>query len=265
MRTRTPALALVLAGLLLAGCGGARPPELDQSRLSVEQALADPELQRYAPAEVERARLAQAQADKAWEDGTLDRDELVSRAYVVEQSVAAARANAMERRTLEQAQALAEQRDQVRLQGTRQQLTLAEQRAAAAERELQELRARPTDRGAVITLGDVLFETASATLQPGAMQQIARLATFLAENPERTVLIEGHTDSRGSADYNLGLSQRRADSVRNALIGAGIDPARISARGLGQDLPIASNETPAGRQQNRRVEVIVQNPGQPAA
>jgi outer membrane protein OmpA-like peptidoglycan-associated protein len=259
------AMQLGLAGFGLAACSSAPPQAFDDARLAVEQALADPELQRYASGEVERARLDMVQAERAYQEGALDADELASRAYVIQQYLMAARATAQERQALEQAQVLAEQRDRVRLEGQRQQTALAEQRATAAERELQELRARETSRGAVITLGDVLFDTASATLNPGGMQQIARLATFLAENPDRTVLIEGHTDSRGSESYNLELSQRRADSVRNALIGAGVDPARINARGLGEAMPVASNETAAGRQQNRRVEVVVQSPGRPTA
>ena len=129
----------------------------------------------------------------------------------------------------------------------------------AVGRLLTELRARQTDRGTVVTLGDVLFDTASAALNPGGVQQIQRLATYLNANPARTVRIEGHTDSRGSHAYNEVLSQRRAEAVRAALIGASVDPARLNAVGMGETLPVASNGTAAGRQQSRRVEVIIEN------
>jgi outer membrane protein OmpA-like peptidoglycan-associated protein len=116
---------------------------------------------------------------------------------------------------------------------------------------LRELGARPTERGTVVTLGDVLFDTGSATLNPGGMQQIARLSTYLAANLSQVVRIKGHTDSQGSAAYNEAPSQRRADVVRAALVAA-VAP-RVTAIGIGEALPVASNATAAGRQQNRRV------------
>lgn len=133
----------------------------------------------------------------------------------------------------------------------------ARQKAAQLEAELAELQAKQTDRGIVITLGDVLFAYDEADIQPGAMRTIDKLVEFLHKHTERTVVIEGHTDSRGSDVYNLGLSQQRSDAVRNALVARGIAPARIQARGMGEVYPVASNDTEAGRQQNRRVEIII--------
>jgi outer membrane protein OmpA-like peptidoglycan-associated protein len=238
-RTRLPRLVwLGVAALALAGCAG-RPESLDRAQAAISQAQADPELQEHAPAEVERARMAMTEANRAAESGA-DTADLDSKAYVIQRYVEAARATAEERRNLEQAQLVSQQ---------------AQQRAEV----LSELSARQTDRGTVVTLGDVLFDTASATLNPGGVQQIQRLATYLNANPARTVRIEGHADSRGADAYNEVLSQRRAESVRAALIGAGVDPARLTAVGMGEALPVASNSTAAGRQQNRRVEVIIQN------
>jgi outer membrane protein OmpA-like peptidoglycan-associated protein len=105
----------------------------------------------------------------------------------------------------------------------------------------------------------VLFATGKAELQPGAATTIQRLANFLEEYPEKTVLIEGFTDSTGSADFNQGLSERRALSVRQALVNAGLSPERISTAGFGMSRPVADNATAEGRQRNRRVEIVIQD------
>jgi outer membrane protein OmpA-like peptidoglycan-associated protein len=128
------------------------------------------------------------------------------------------------------------------------------------QRQITELNARPTDRGLVVTLGDVLFETGKADLRGGTAADLDRLVTFLNRYPERTVVIEGHTDSVGSDSSNIVLSQNRADSVQAYLVGHGIGSNRISTLGKGEMMPVASNDSSTGRQQNRRVEVIISNP-----
>jgi len=135
----------------------------------------------------------------------------------------------------------------------------AASQAAELQRQIDALEAQATDRGLVLTLGDVLFATGSSQLQGGASTRLNKLVTFLNQYPERTVLIEGHTDSIGNADYNQGLSQQRADSVRNYLTQQGIGSQRLSASGLGLTQPVADNSSSAGRQQNRRVEIIIEN------
>ncbi|MDQ6685798.1 MAG: OmpA family protein, partial [Pseudomonadota bacterium] len=125
--------------------------------------------------------------------------------------------------------------------------------------QLADLKAKPTERGMVLTLGDVLFDTGRADLNPGASGPIGHLATFLKKNPGRTTAIEGFTDSVGGSDMNQALSERRAEAVKNALIGQGVAANRITARELGEASPVASNDTAAGRQQNRRVEVVLSN------
>jgi outer membrane protein OmpA-like peptidoglycan-associated protein len=111
-----------------------------------------------------------------------------------------------------------------------------------------------------LTLGDVLFESGRAELKAGAVSNLTRLVVFLNQNPGRNVEIEGHTDNVGSDDYNQGLSQRRADSVKAYLVQQGIGSQRIVASGKGESQPITDNESASGRQQNRRVEVIIDNP-----
>lgn len=131
------------------------------------------------------------------------------------------------------------------------------------QRQIDALQAKATDRGLVLTLGDVLFASGRAELKVGALSNLTRLVVFLNQNPGRNVEIEGHTDNVGSNDYNQVLSQRRADSVKSYLVQQGIGGQRITVAGKGESQPVADNETASGRQQNRRVEVIIQNP--PAA
>jgi len=131
--------------------------------------------------------------------------------------------------------------------------------AAELQRQLDLL----ADHGLVFTLGDVLFTSGRADLKPGAMGNLNRLVNFLARYPDRSVAIHGYTDSVGSEEYNQGLSERRANSVKTYLATQGINSTRLSASGMGHSDPVAGNESGGGRQQNRRVEVIVSNP--PAA
>ena len=125
------------------------------------------------------------------------------------------------------------------------------------QRQLEDLQAKQTDRGMVLTLGDVLFETGRADLRSGADRTVSQLANFMQQNPDRTVEITGFTDSTGSVEFNQELSERRAEAVRQALVSYGISPQRVVTRGLGPALPVASNNTAAGRQQNRRVEITI--------
>jgi OOP family OmpA-OmpF porin len=134
-------------------------------------------------------------------------------------------------------------------------------RSAELERELSDLKAHETKHGLVLTLGDVLFAPNQAELTRGAMRKLYPLVDILKEQPRRSIRIEGYTDSSGTESYNLDLSQRRADAVRDFLIDHGISPNRIIARGYGEVDPVASNATVAGRRENRRVEVIVPRAG----
>ena len=128
-------------------------------------------------------------------------------------------------------------------------------------RELSELKARQTERGIVLTIGDVLFATGKATLSAEAARSIGKLADFLQKYPNRNALIEGHTDRVGKDELNLALSQKRADAVKEKLVAAGVDAGRVTTIGYGKQYPVASNDTAAGKQQNRRVEVIILNEG----
>jgi outer membrane protein OmpA-like peptidoglycan-associated protein len=146
---------------------------------------------------------------------------------------------------------------QASAQASAQESAAAQQRAADLASALADLQAKKTDRGLVITLGDVLFATGRADLKSGARRSLEKLANFLQQYPQRNVQIEGFTDSVGTDDYNMGLSERRADSVRDALTGMGISRDRIQTRGFGKSDPVADNDSATGRQQNRRVEVVI--------
>ncbi len=145
---------------------------------------------------------------------------------------------------------------------TKQQLLTTKQaKIQKLQDELADLKGKQTDRGLVVTLGDVLFMSGKATLLSAAQKNIGKVANFLNQNPERNVLIGGHTDNRGSDKYNLGLSQRRADAVRFALIQRSVASNRIQSQGFGESQPVASNSFDGGRQQNRRVEITILNKG----
>ncbi len=120
---------------------------------------------------------------------------------------------------------------------------------------------RETQRGLVISLSDILFDVDRATLKPGAEANIRRISGVLNQYPDYRISVEGHTDATGTDQYNQQLSERRAQAVLQTLVGGGVDSTRITAVGFGKTQPIASNDTPAGRQQNRRVEVIVLGAG----
>lgn len=184
-------------------------------------------------AEIANEKILTAQAREEIQKGTEERQ-----AVLIEAREAEAR------RSAQQAENATEQAE------------LAEHRASTLEQELSELRAKKTERGMVLTLGDVLFDTGMATLKPGAYTTIDRLASVLKEAPDRKVMIEGHTDSVGSDDYNRQLSERRAAAVQTALLERGVNSNQITAMGKGESFPVASNDNAAGRQQNRRVEMV---------
>ena len=139
----------------------------------------------------------------------------------------------------------------------------AQAQAVALQRELADLQAKQTDRGMLVTLGDVLFEFGRAEIKPAAQASIGKLADYLNQHADRRVLIEGFTDSVGSDSANMTLSQRRSQAVAEALRARGVDPTRVATRGYGEAYPVASNTSTSDRAMNRRVEVYISNDSQP--
>ena len=161
------------------------------------------------------------------------------------------------------AEAKAREAEQARRQAAvTEQARAAEQaKAAALATELANLKAQQTGRGLVLTVGDVLFAPGKAEVSSGAQRSIDKLADFLKTYPKRNVLIEGHTDNTGDEGFNIKLSQQRADTVRDQLVEKGVAAQRIRTKGYGAKFPVVDNDTPGGRQQNRRVEVVVLEEG----
>lgn len=264
--------ALALAATLLLAACGARGPlnELEQVRSQVNSTAANPEVTRRAPLELKSATDTLARADHAWnKDG--DESEARHLAYLARQRAETASALAQARAAEDQIKNASAQADQMRLaERTREaeaarsaartaqnQAAQANARAESLEARLKQLQAEQTERGLLVTLGDVLFEFGKAQLLPTAGARLDQLADFLKQYPDRKLLIEGHTDSVGSVAANQTLSQRRAQAVQQALTSRGIDTSRITVRGYGKAYPVASNGSAEGRALNRRVEVVI--------
>jgi outer membrane protein OmpA-like peptidoglycan-associated protein len=220
-----------------------------------ERAQAEEVRRRQAELDAQNASVARAAAERERLEIERARQEALKAQSDAEQARAAAEAaRAAADAQAQQARAQAEQAQAAVAQ--------AEQEKTALREQLREqlsvvLETRETARGLIVNVSDVLFDTGSATLKPGAREKLARVAGILASHPDLKIEIEGHTDSVGGDDYNQRLSERRAESVRTYLVQQKISPASVGAEGLGESQPVASNSTAAGRQQNRRVELVV--------
>jgi outer membrane protein OmpA-like peptidoglycan-associated protein len=270
---------------LLAACASVpqRSEQVEQARVEIATLSQDPLAQQAAGRDLEAARTSLQQAEVAQRQGQppVVVDHLgylaLRHAQAGEARVAEAHARqevargqternnillAEREREAQNAQ-LQAQSAQAAAQNAQAQADIAKNQALAAQakladtqQQLADLQAKKTDRGMVLTLGDVLFDTGAATLKPGADLVLGRLATFLNANPQTKIIIEGHTDSRGSDEYNEALSERRAQAVATALTERGVSPDSFRTMGRGKAYPVASNDTPEGRQQNRRVEIV---------
>ena len=261
---KTQLLIGMVIGLALAGCVTTPQPNaaLESARTMVQAAVADPNAAKYAALDVQAAQADLAAADAAY----LKHDEagIAQPAYMAAQSARLAQLKGAAKADDARVAAGQAERDSILLAARSNQVDSAKRATDAAtsnsarlQAEVDALKAKPTDRGLVLTLGDVLFETGSSTLSPGAGRNLDRLVQFLTEHPDRLVQIDGFTDSVGTDSFNQDLSQRRADAVRSSLQSRGIASARIATQGYGKEYPVASNAESSGRQLNRRVEVVI--------
>ena len=272
--------SLSVAILMLGACATTPPgppPEVVRLQNELDRAHNDPRIAPNAPNELRDADTLVSSL--AANGRQLEVHDYQHRVYIAERLIQTAEAEGLARFAEVRARDLGTERDRLVADSRTRQLrtarmavvdaqaqTLAAQQDAVAARsenevlraDLSNLQAQQTQRGFVVTLGDVLFEVDRAELKPGAARTLDQLATALNDDRRSTISIEGHTDSTGSAQHNESLSLNRAESVKAYLVRRGVDPVRVTTQGLGQDYPVASNSTEAGRQQNRRVEVIVQ-------
>jgi outer membrane protein OmpA-like peptidoglycan-associated protein len=273
--------------------------QLDQARGDFIAAQSNPTVAASAPLEFKAASeaLDRANAAAAKKESL---DEIDKLAYIAKQKIATAQEVAKGKQAEADVANAARQRDEIRLQARTAEAnnarvaadrarTQAEQAKAdadaaraqadaastsardeaaknsALQQQLADLQAKQTERGIIITLSDVLFQVDRAELSAEGMRTAQKVADVLMQEPQSVVQVEGFTDSTGTSSHNLDLSQRRAESVRNALIGLGVPSAKVGTRGYGEAYPVASNSDAGSRQLNRRVEIVLSQNGAPIA
>ncbi|MEO8642533.1 OmpA family protein [Pseudomonas sp.] len=252
MRKQLMIPALLAASVALAACSTPPNANLEQARSNYTGLQTNPQASKVAALETKEASDYLDKANKAYQDKE-DQAKVDQLAYLTNQRVEVAKQTIALRNAEANLKNASAQRAQARLDA----------RDAQIKQLQNSLNAKQTDRGTLVTFGDVLFATNKADLKSSGLVDINKLAQFLQENPDRKVIIEGYTDSTGAENYNQSLSERRATSVQVALIKMGVDPARIVTQGYGKEYPVAENSSVSGRAMNRRVEVTISNDNQP--
>lgn len=271
-RNKTVLTCTFIAAMMQIGCTST--PEknqvIDQAESKVQTIRLDANVVEHAPLQLNDAEKDLKKAKDFWRKDK-DRENAEHYAYLAERKASTAHWLTDYELAKQEIEKTSEERNDILYQTKSRQLALAKSqtesakaRAESAKEELQalkrkitDLEAQETERGLVLTLSDVLFDLNKAELKPGAINSMQKLAEFLGEYSERKVLIEGFTDSTGEEQYNQQLSERRANAVRDTLMEQGIAANRIRTHGYGESFPVASNKSAAGRQQNRRIEIIV--------
>jgi outer membrane protein OmpA-like peptidoglycan-associated protein len=293
-----PLTPVLIAIAVLVGACSTVPrttAQLDQTRIDFVTAQNNPNVPRFAASEMQQAGVAMTEANAA-ADHDDSADKINRLANIAEQKIAIVQEVAAQRFAAAEAARNGRERDQIRVdkstneadqaRNSAAQSQLAAQAAASAaadadrktqnaqrmtqeaqahamqlQGQLDDLSAKKTDRGMVITLPDVLFGTDQARLSPNGMRTAQKLADVLQQNPQRSILVEGFTDSTGNTPHNQELSERRAMAVRDALTGMGIAGDRVAVHGYGPAYPAAANDSSSNRQLNRRVEIVLSDDG----
>ncbi|QSP94176.1 OmpA family protein [Marinobacter salinisoli] len=247
-------LSIVIAlGLttLFAGCASSPPynEKLDEARsayLAIEQ---DPDVARSGASQLRSARTELDKAEALLEEDA-DVAEIEHASYLALRHAEIAQQQGLRAALEDDVASAEERRNQIMLD-------MKTQEAADLRAQMAAMQAERTERGMVLTLGDVLFDVGKADLKPSAQRTIDQLAQFMKQYEERRVRVEGYTDSTGDEGFNQRLSEQRAMSVYDALLSEGISSSRVEVEGYGEAYPVASNDTSAGRQENRRVEIVI--------
>ncbi len=241
----------VLACMLLTSCASVPPhnARLDSAVSDYQSASHDPAVMQAAPEQLEKASSAIKKAERLYGKNPSDAD-VDHYAYLAQKRVEIAREKAENDAIQAKIKKAGAQRDSLMLESKQQKID-------QLRNQLSSMKAKKTNRGLVLTLGSVLFDVNKSTLRSGAIQNVDKLARFMKSDPKINVMIEGYTDNTGKPDYNKRLSLRRAEAVRDALVSDGINSQRVITKGFGSEYPVSSNKTEAGRQENRRVEIVV--------
>jgi len=252
----------ILGGLLLVGCAGLAGCAGQHSAAALQQASADfqkvkedSNVLRIAPKDVIRAGESLARADRLstyWGSGP----DVKHYAYLSQRYSAIARQHTEQALNDERGAKLELERQRLQLALRENKLLSVQQQGKWLEEQIINLATTQTDRGLVMTLGDVLFDTGEAELKNSANRTVLKIVQFLQLNPKRVVRIEGYADSTGGKQDNLNLSRDRAQSVADMLIDLGIEDKRIQVEGYGDEYPVEANASERGRAQNRRVEIV---------
>lgn len=256
----TPYFALsLLAAAVMTACSSLPNQALTDAHGSYNDARSNAAITSLAPIELKDASDSLAKADAAFADD--DDAETVSHlAYLAQQQVAIAQETAKRKQAEAAITASAAKRTQVQLTARTAEADAAHVQVANDQvliAQLRAMNAQQTERGMVITLGDVLFSTNRAQLKSGGVRNVQLLADFMGQYPQYKVSVEGHTDSVGSDAHNQALSERRAEAVQATLVGMGISSDRAHTHSYGEGYPVASNRNADGRQLNRRVEIVL--------
>ncbi|MEX2476667.1 OmpA family protein [Marinobacter sp.] len=259
MKKRNMTLSLAVGfSAIVAGCAST-PPEnqnVNEARTIYEEIRNDPDVARSGDRQLRDARDQLARAENLLEEGE-ETAEVDHAAYLAKRHGEIAREQGRRAELQDEINSADARRKELELEMSSSQAEQARREAELLRARMEEMQAEQTDRGMVLTLGDVLFDLNQAELKAAGEQTVSRLADFMSEYENRRVRVEGYTDSTGEASYNQRLSERRADAVRNALLDMGVSRNRVETRGYGEEYPVASNDDSSGRQQNRRVEIVI--------
>lgn len=253
----TLAMAVSIS-VLAAGCASTPPDnaKVDEARAAYEEIRNDPNVARSGDRQLRNSREQLSRAESLLEEGA-DVVAIEHAAYLAHRHAQVASEQGERAELQKQIDSTEARRKELELQMRADEAEQARLEAKELRLQMEAMQAEQTDRGMVLTLGDVLFDLNRAELKASGEATIRRLANFMAKYDNRRVRVEGYTDSTGEAAYNQGLSERRAEAVRDTLVNMGVSSGRVETKGFGEEFPVASNDTSGGRQQNRRVEIVI--------